>query len=818
MSKLLLFSLLTLTLCAIGCGGGSKGDNSSNSGTSGVSVEVISPKGAGALDDNQTLGITVQVTNNGSPDNGGVTWTVAADQNGGLAGTLTNLQATSVTYNPPPGITTQAQVTVTATSVTDHTRSAAIPLSIYVTPAIATTSVDLAPAYLKTDYTCIQTPISGPNSVNQIPCELVVNGGLPPFSWSLGNTLLPPGLQLVPGSESNIEGIVGQPTTTGVYLFSLTATDSLGGTTTAQLTINVAPSQLKVTTPTLLAALQNIPYAPVQLQASGGTPPYVWSLAPTSGPLPPGISVSPAGVLSGTPSSSSTAQFALQVMDSQSPVPAQAIYPAPKVARGPLNIVSLGPSPDVQDPCSVPGVQISTPYAFVFTGFDSEGPVTMSGSFTADAQGNLTGEEDIIRSSGVQTAVPLSSGSFIGFGGLGRGCLTLNTPSSSLQFSLSPTTISSGVNGAFYSDGWMVEFDDQNGTGTRGTGFFRMQDGSAFSTASIAGPYAFRFSGWDVEGNRFAMAGTATANNGLITSAFADINDGGMLSGALNGGNGTVGTVDANGRGTLTLSIGTASYDLIFYVVDPSHLVFNSPQAAGGGHPLITGEATASAGPFSQATLSNSHIYRLAGAVPGSPDVGLGVLHFDGIGAISGTAYERNGGTASVTTVSQQYTVDPTSGRVTFSGTGVAATGYAVAEQTGITGYLVGTGTAASSGVMEFQTSSYPPGYQFGPISGVYGMAPEAILDPQTTAFAGEENLSSGGGFTQGGNSYLDSSRTTGLVPFQEFESFKYLWSADGSGAFGGNTYMVTNASKYFYIDVSPLNGHPAVVVGQRQQ
>jgi hypothetical protein len=28
---------------------------------------------------------------------------------------------------------------------------------------------------------------------------------------------------------------------------------------------------------------------------------------------------------------------------------------------------------------------------------------------------------------------------------------------------------------------------------------------------------------------------------------------------------------------------------------------------------------------------------------------------------------------------------------------------------------------------------------------------------------------------------------------------------------------MVTNQSKFFYIDVSPLNGHPAVVVGQIQ-
>jgi len=120
--------------------------------------------------------------------------------------------------------------------------------------------------------------------------------------------------------------------------------------------------------------------------------------------------------------------------------------------------------------------------------------------------------------------------------------------------------------------------------------------------------------------------------------------------------------------------------------------------------------------------------------------------------------------------------------------------------------------------VMEFQTSSYPPGYQFGPISGVYGLATEAALDSNTTALAGQENLASSGGFTAGLNSYIDSDRPTGVVPFQEFQMFKYVWASDGSGAFGGNTFMVTNGSKFFSIDISPLNGHPAVVVGQRQQ
>jgi hypothetical protein len=93
------------------------------------------------------------------------------------------------------------------------------------------------------------------------------------------------------------------------------------------------------------------------------------------------------------------------------------------------------------------------------------------------------------------------------------------------------------------------------------------------------------------------------------------------------------------------------------------------------------------------------------------------------------------------------------------------------------------------------------------------------MLDPQSTVIAGIEDPGPNGILSTGNSaSYLDSSSLTGLIPFQEFDLFKYTWSADGSGTYGGNTYMVTNQSKFFYIDVSPLNGHPAVIVGQRQQ
>src|SRR6516165_8413155 len=49
------------------------------------------------------------------------------------------------------------------------------------------------------------------------------------------------------------------------------------------------------------------------LSASGGVPPYTWSVS--SGNLPPGLVLSPAGSLSGTPTSAGAFSFTAQVTD-----------------------------------------------------------------------------------------------------------------------------------------------------------------------------------------------------------------------------------------------------------------------------------------------------------------------------------------------------------------------------------------------------------------------------------------------------------------------------------------------------------------------
>jgi len=804
---------LIALLFVVGCGGGSS--PGTGGGIGGITIDIISPAGVAAVDSGLTLPITVKVNNDSG--NAGVIWTVAAQQKGNPSGSLSDVQATSVTYNPPAAIASAMHVTVTATSVTDPTRSVTLPIAVYPALAVPTQSSDLSTAFVNTSYTCVQKPITNAGVI-QIPCQVTVTGGLAPYTWSVDpNTLLPDGMFLGPGLTANDTKIVGVPTTAGIYPFKLNAADSLGGTTAVSLVINVAQTQLKVVTPTILTTKVGAPYAPVQMQVSGGVPPYTWTLAPGSGPLPPGMALSPTGVIAGTPTVGTPFSFAVRVTDSQIPVPAEATFPAPAPSNG--KIITLTASTE-EPPCAqgFSGVAPNTPYAFLFTGFDTDGPVTLSGSFTADNAGSITGGvADIIRRSGVQLAQPLTPGSSVVFDSDGRGCMVLNTATTSAQFRAWPTTKDPSTGS--YRDGRMVEFDDTGGTGTRGLGLFRIQDSSAFA-ASLAGPYAFRLAGWNSSGGRFAIAGVETADAGQFTSVSADVNNAGALSGPLSGGNGTFSAADDQGRGTATIAVGSAVYDLIYYIVDAQHVLFSSPHAASVGHPSISGEATTAApGPFSPSSLSDSHIYRLGGAVGGSPDLNIGIAHYDGVASVSGTTYARTAGSATNTALTGQYAIDTLTGRFTFSGTAIPAVGYLALNADGLTGYLVGTGASATSGQMEFQTNTYPPGYLSTPVINSYGVAPDEMFDFQQPVFVGK--ISPNSANSQGGinDSILDGSTPgAGLFPFQTFELFRYAWSPDGSGTMGGNTSMVTNGHKFFYIDISPLNTHPAVIIGQQQE
>lgn len=132
-------------------------------------------------------------------------------------------------------------------------------------------------------------------------------GGTAPYTWAVTGGALPSGVQLA--AQTGV--LSGTPLTAGAYLFTVRVTDSAGTSRTDSFTLLVTAG-LAITTTALPAGSIGVAYSQT-LAASGGTPPYVWTLA--AGGLPPGITLSQQGVLSGTPSANGIFTFTVRVAD-----------------------------------------------------------------------------------------------------------------------------------------------------------------------------------------------------------------------------------------------------------------------------------------------------------------------------------------------------------------------------------------------------------------------------------------------------------------------------------------------------------------------
>ncbi len=91
------------------------------------------------------------------------------------------------------------------------------------------------------------------------------------------------------------------------------AADTPSASATTSPSPTPEPTPLAIVGPTFQKGEVGLTYAPVTVQASGGTAPYAWTLA--NGALPGGLSLSPAGAISGTPTGWGTFTFTLQVTD-----------------------------------------------------------------------------------------------------------------------------------------------------------------------------------------------------------------------------------------------------------------------------------------------------------------------------------------------------------------------------------------------------------------------------------------------------------------------------------------------------------------------
>jgi hypothetical protein len=145
--------------------------------------------------------------------------------------------------------------------------------------------------------------------------SFVATGGAGGFIYAVSPTggQLPPGLTL----DSTTGLVSGTPTTPGTFPFTVTATDLSGASVSVNSTILV--NQALVINPiTPPQGTVGTSYS-AQLSTSGGTAPVTFALSGGTA-LPPGLVLSPAGLISGTPTAAGTFAFTVTATDSSGAV------------------------------------------------------------------------------------------------------------------------------------------------------------------------------------------------------------------------------------------------------------------------------------------------------------------------------------------------------------------------------------------------------------------------------------------------------------------------------------------------------------------
>ncbi|MFZ0961846.1 MAG: putative Ig domain-containing protein [Terriglobia bacterium] len=783
---------LVLAICGLavigGCGGGAGEVAISPPTPPAIS---LSPS-AQNIDQGQTVRFTATIENDASGK--GVTWSCSgAVLMGTACGTFTSTTLSTATYNAPPAVSGNLSITVMATDVDDPAAYGSATVVVYPPPSITTATLPLAtpnanynaalqatggvgaltwslaggalptglslsssgtisgdPTVSGTSTFTVQATDSsaapgGPGSARatlsltvvmalsittaSLPAgsegatylaEIDASGGTAPYTWSVAAGSLPPGLVMVPSSAV----IAGTPTAQGNFTFTAVVTDSSPTPQTQSQSFVIAlgaPGPLAITTSALLDGTLGTPYN-AKMAATGGTPPYTWSVF--SGALPPNVSLNAStGAIAGTPSSAGTASFAIMATDSSSP---------PQTQTQALSIAIVNAAAEC--PSAGNNVVLSGSYAFSLSGFNDAGFLTVVGSFTADGAGNITaGEADTNGILGAQQGDIITSASSYSVGPDNRGCATLATPFGTFatRFALGSTSAKIAASGR------MIEWDSPSASAYIATGQLLLQTSSVFA-GGLSGSYVFRTVGWDPAalGGRDACVGVLGAGSNTFNGFEQDCNDAWNLTTvAAPDVAGSYTPLDANGRGTGVLAVGESNVNITVYAVSASQLLVLNADFG----PFSSGEMNQQSVPaggagFTQASLDGNMVFYLNGlSLEGTAStVSMETASADGSSVMTINFYMDRAGTMQVAgTLACTYAVEP-SGRVTLSSsTQSCGSDTPVFYLAGLnTGFLVDTAPGVDTGALEPQSAGpFSNASLAGDFSG--GMAEVVLQSPQ---------------------------------------------------------------------------------------
>ena len=342
-----------MTWGLVGCGGGS------------APIGVAITSSGTTVDGGDTIKLSASVTNDSK--SAGVTWAVTG-------GSLSSQTSMSAVFTAPAATSAAQTATVTATSISDTTKTQSVTITIPAAPSV--TSTTLAAATVGTAYSA----------------SLTESGGISPYTWTLSSGTLPAGITL-----SSAGVLSGTPTAADAGTYNLTFKVSDSGTPTAltaakplSLTINPAPA-ITFSTTSLANATYKVAYS-ATVSASGGAGTLTYNLS--TGPLPAGLALSAAGVISGTPTAAGTFPIAITASDAFGDSQPQTyslkvVYPALAIA-----------------PASLPTAYVNSTYTQTFTATGGSG----AGYAFAVAAGTALPPGLTLSSAGVLSGKPTTSG------------------------------------------------------------------------------------------------------------------------------------------------------------------------------------------------------------------------------------------------------------------------------------------------------------------------------------------------------------------------------------------------------------------------
>ncbi len=514
--------------------------SSTGTGSGGISVAISSAPPSLSLSGTANVSAIVF----GDSANAGVNWTATA-------GTFNPAQTQSgvpTTYTAPSAIPSGGKVTITATSVTDPTKSASVSLgfnssiSVSISPSSDTVQIGLTAGFVAT--------VTNDSA----------NGGV---TWSATAGTFSP-TQTASGAATTYTA----PNAAGTVTVTATSVTNPAVSATAIVTVSTQaqPISVQITPATASLAPGGSARFTATVSNDSASAGVTWTA--TDGTFSPTQTASGAVTTYTAPSATGTVI-----------VTATSVTDPTKSATAQVTLASTSSTSS--------NSILNGQYAIAMTGLDGDGGKyeSYAGSITADGNGYITsGEMDLTSESLTDTNlnIPNLTGTY-SLGANGHGSITVSNSSLNYSLTLSVTMVSASHA--------LIMSEAQSGYQSQlvVNGSMDQQTAASFTTP-LSGSFAFTYSEPDGSGGPYLEGGVMTIASGVITNYLVDENIlGTVTTGQRITASDSFGVPDTNGRGTITLTdfleaSGVATHEsYVYYVVDSTHFILEGTNEAGLG-------------------------------------------------------------------------------------------------------------------------------------------------------------------------------------------------------------------------------------------